>query len=194
MTKKGGTSKAAAQHRRLLFIEAYISNGGNATQAAVAAGYSARTAGQQGYDLLKRPDVSDAIAHRRAELQAECKLDTETVMRSLTQVLLFDPRNLFHADGTLKAVHELDDDTAMALAGVDKRIVAGPDGRLTITKLKWLDKNTAREQALKVLGLYKPQDTQQASAPEFDMTVLPSERVREAFERALREHGDGNLA
>ena len=72
-------------------------------------------------------------------------------MRSLIQVLFFDPRRLFHADGTLKGLHELDDDTAMALAGVDKRIVAGPDGRLTITKLKWLDKNAAREQALSEL-------------------------------------------
>lgn len=34
----------------------------NATQAAVRAGYSPKTAGVQGYDLLQRPHISQAVA------------------------------------------------------------------------------------------------------------------------------------
>jgi phage terminase small subunit len=50
---KSGTSKAAAATRRRLFIETYLANGHNATQAAISAGYSAKTAGSQGQRLLK---------------------------------------------------------------------------------------------------------------------------------------------
>ena len=35
------------------------------------------------------------------------------------QIAFADVRELFHEDGTLKAVHELDDNTAHALAGVE---------------------------------------------------------------------------
>jgi len=48
---KAGTSKQAAVDRKKLFAEAYIANGGNASEAAKNAGYSAKTAYSAGYRL-----------------------------------------------------------------------------------------------------------------------------------------------
>lgn len=53
----------------------------NATQAAIRAGYSAKTAEQQGYQLLQNPSVSDAVKiamdarSERIELTADFVLD-----------------------------------------------------------------------------------------------------------------------
>ena len=40
----------------------------NATQAAIRAGYSEKTAGSQGHDLLKIPEIQAAIAERLKKL------------------------------------------------------------------------------------------------------------------------------
>jgi phage terminase small subunit len=42
----------------------------NSTQAATRAGYSSKTAGVQGYQLLQKTSVADRIAELQAERQA----------------------------------------------------------------------------------------------------------------------------
>jgi phage terminase small subunit len=54
----------------------------NATQAAIRAGYSAKTAGSQGFDLLKNPEIEEAI---RAEREARQKATGITVDRVLQE-------------------------------------------------------------------------------------------------------------
>jgi phage terminase small subunit len=49
--------------RQKLFIEAYLANP-NATQAAITAGYSAKTAKSQGQRLLTKVDIQKAVAAR----------------------------------------------------------------------------------------------------------------------------------
>jgi len=164
---KPGSSQDNADSRRKAFIEAYLTNGGNASQAAVAAGFSEKTAGAAGSRLLKHVDVSTAIQQRRAQLAQKYELTTESVTRSLAQAVHFDPRKMFREDGSLKPIHELDDDTAAALAGfeVTEEKGSGDDRGKVIgftKKVKWLDKNTAREQAMKHLGLYLEDNKQKS--------------------------------
>jgi Terminase small subunit len=49
---KAGNGQAAAAARRGVFVQAYMANGHNATQAAITAGFSAKTAYSQGQRLL----------------------------------------------------------------------------------------------------------------------------------------------
>jgi phage terminase small subunit len=44
------------------FVKAYLLNGGNATQAAIKAGYSEKTAQQVGSENLLKPVIKDSIA------------------------------------------------------------------------------------------------------------------------------------
>jgi phage terminase small subunit len=43
------------------FVKAYLLNGGNATQAAITAGYSEKTAQQVGSENLLKPVIKDSI-------------------------------------------------------------------------------------------------------------------------------------
>lgn len=51
------------------FALEYATNGGNATQAAKSAGYSAKTASEQGRQLLQLPHVQEAIRKQLLRLR-----------------------------------------------------------------------------------------------------------------------------
>lgn len=155
---KAGTSKQAASDRKQHFVEAYIANGGNGRQAAITAGFSARTATQQASRLLTDVNVQAQIRERRSQLLQKLELNTEGVLRNLAQAVYFDPRKLFKADGTALLPHELDDDTAAALSGVEFEV--GANGKVVSAKYKAAEKNGARDQAMKHLGLFKADNTQ----------------------------------
>jgi phage terminase small subunit len=185
---KAGTGKEAAEARRRLFVEAYIQNGGNATEAAKTAGYSVVTAGQQGSRLLKDVNVQQLLGGRQEKLAAKFELTTEAVLKNLAQAIYFDPRKLYQEDGSLKPIHELDDDAAQALAGFEVVEMAGggefggPEGLKHVPmytkKVKWLDKNAAREQAMKHLGLYR-EDNKQRNP----LDGLPREVLKDLVDR-----------
>jgi phage terminase small subunit len=73
--KKLGTSKAAAEARRHAFVEAYISNGGNATSAAISAGFPIRSAGQRGHELVKDREIQALLKQRNEQVLEHLKVD-----------------------------------------------------------------------------------------------------------------------
>lgn len=65
------------------FADEYIINGGNATQAAIKAGYSEKTAKSQGQRLLTNVDVSNLISERVKQASDERLMDvTEALVLS----------------------------------------------------------------------------------------------------------------
>jgi phage terminase small subunit len=173
--KRVGNNPADRAQRRRKFIAAMIENGGNRTQAAITAGFSPRSASSQGHRMIKNAEVAAALEAHRKMLASKYDLRVEDVIKSVSVALHFDPRKLYHEDGTLKAIIELDDDTAQALASfevVEGKTVSedgeseGEPRRTAIftKKVKWLDKNTVREQAMRHLGLFKEDNKQKGDA------------------------------
>lgn len=162
---RASSNKDTSARRYLLFVEAYLANKRNGTRAAIAAGFAERGAGTKACELLKRSDVQQMIAAREQELADKYRLTTDDAVRSLWQSIYFDPRKLYKADGTLKSVLELDDDTAANIASIEvieKAAALGiaKDGTpimipVFTKKIKWNNRDTARDQLFKILGLYK---------------------------------------
>ncbi len=190
---KAGTSKAEAEKRRKLFVEAYVANGGNATQAAISAGYSEKTADQQGSRLLRDVKVSSDIALRAREVADRYGLTTELAARSIVQELTFDPAKLFDAEGRLKPVTELDEDTRMALASIEFEQVGSKDAPVFVRKVKWANRAQAREQLMKHLGMFKEVDPTAvaaaagAAAGAAVAKALDFNAIRERARRAASE-------
>ena len=67
------------------FVEDYLVDL-NATQAAVRAGYSAKTAEQQAYQLLQKTSVSEAIAAAQAARSERTELTQDWVLDRLREV------------------------------------------------------------------------------------------------------------
>lgn len=68
------------------FVDEYIISG-NATQAAIKAGYSKRSAYSVGQENLRKPVIKAAIDKRNAEIESEKTADMTEVMEYLTYVM-----------------------------------------------------------------------------------------------------------
>ena len=102
------------------FVDEYLIDL-NATQAAIRTGYSKKTAGLSGHHNLKSPEVQQAIRAAMRERQERTEVTQDRVLQEYARLAFFDPRKLFHADGSPKPIEALDDDTAAALTGIDVR-------------------------------------------------------------------------
>ena len=180
---KAGTSLMSAEDRRIAFVEAYMCNGNNAAKAALQAGFSPKTSAVQGGRLLKHVHVQHLLNSRRTVIAENNELSTNEIMADMARALRFDPRKLYNKDGTLKPIHELDDDTALCLTGIEVVAMPSPDGEgdtpLFVKKLKWESKATARDQALKVFGMYEKDNKQKAGA----LDGLPRELIQLMVDR-----------
>lgn len=68
------------------FADEYIKTG-NATQAAINAGYSKKTAGQVGAENLKKPYIKAYIDKKLSKLEEESIAESKEVLQYLTSVL-----------------------------------------------------------------------------------------------------------
>lgn len=110
--------RAELTPKQELFIAEYLTDL-NATRAAIAAGYSAKTAESQAARLLVNVKVAAAIAEKQGKRLAKLEITADRVLQEIARLAFYDPRKFFNDDGSAKQVNELDDDTAMALAGMD---------------------------------------------------------------------------
>lgn len=91
----------------------------NATQAAIRAGYSARSAEVNGPRLLGNARVAEQVALLVGKVTAKAEVTVERIVQEAAAIAFHDARKLFDAEGRLKPIHELDDETAAALAGIE---------------------------------------------------------------------------
>ncbi|MCC8160107.1 MAG: terminase small subunit [Oscillospiraceae bacterium] len=74
--------------KKKLFVEAYVNDVyRNQTAAAIAAGYSEKTAAQAASRLMKDEDVAAAIAEREKELHEKNTAKADEVIEFLTAVM-----------------------------------------------------------------------------------------------------------
>ena len=74
----------------------------NATQAAIRAGYSAKTAKEQATRLLSNVHIAAAIAKARADRSERTGITADRVLQELARIAFFDIRKLLNPDGTMK--------------------------------------------------------------------------------------------
>jgi phage terminase small subunit len=166
-TKKraaGATARRKLTAKQELFVQEYLVDL-NATRAAIRAGYSAKTAASQGERLLRNVEIQAAIAERMKERGERTTVTADRVLLEAARLALFDPRKLFNDDGSPKGIHELDDDTAAAVAGIEvlEQFEGSGKDRVFVGYLKKCriaDKNAALEKLFKHHGLYERDNSQ----------------------------------
>ena len=76
----------ALTNKQLKFIDEYLIDL-NATQAAIRAGYSKKTANEQGARMLANVSISEVVAKRQAIASENCELTKEMKLAALKQVI-----------------------------------------------------------------------------------------------------------
>ncbi|MBK5570110.1 terminase small subunit [Ensifer sp. SSB1] len=160
-----GAAKLTPKQER--FVAEYLIDL-NATQAAIRAGYSAKTAQEQGSRLLSNVMVAEAIQAAMKAREERTEITQDRVLLELSRIAFFDPRKLLRDDGSPKPIGELDDGTAAALAGLEitEEWEGSGEDRVFVgytKKYKISDKNTAITNAMRHLGMFV--DKSEVSAP-----------------------------
>lgn len=138
------------------FVEEYLKDL-NGTQAAIRAGYSQKTATVIAAENLTKPNVQAAIAEGMQKRSSRTGITADRVLQELGRLAFVDIRRAYNADGSLKPLHELDDDTAAAVAGMDvTEIGIGDDAIGFVKKIKLSDKKGALELVMRHLGMLSP--------------------------------------
>lgn len=140
--KATGGGKTTSEDRGRAFVLAYLSNGHNATQAAISAGYSAKSAAQKGSDLLHRPDVVAILEEERKKLATENKVTVERIAQELAKIAFGTDRDTIK----MKALELLGKTLGMFVEKVEqKNTFTDADGNPTLPTVKVVFVNPSKE-------------------------------------------------
>ena len=94
--------------KQRMFVEEYLIDL-NATQAAIRAGYSAKTADQQGSRMLANVKVQQAIAERMAERSKRTGVNQDRVVLELAKIAFVRMTDVVDSNGRIRSDAAPDD-------------------------------------------------------------------------------------
>lgn len=125
----------------------------NATQAAIRAGYSSKSAQEQGSRLLSKAMVRARIDAAIAEQSRRTGVTTDRVIRELARIGFVNATDVINMDEATVRGDAARDDTA-AIASVRVKVIPGEDGDGTEREIKLADKTKALELLGRHLGMF----------------------------------------
>lgn len=118
---------SALNKRQQMFVAEYLVDQ-NATRSAIAAGYSKKTAKSAGQRLLTHVDIAPLLQQKHNKRLQNLEITADKTLQEIAKLAFYDPRRFFEADGSMKRIHEIDDDSAMAIAGFEVIELFGGSG------------------------------------------------------------------
>jgi phage terminase small subunit len=131
----------------------------NGTQAAIRAGYSAKTAKTTAARLLTYENIQEYLGEFRKKSTEKAQITQDMIVEGYRRLAFFDSRK-FYKDGKPIKVDELDDETAYALSGFEVSEMTSDFGsKISTSKVKMSDRNRALDSLCRVLGFNAPDKT-----------------------------------
>ncbi|QHM76508.1 hypothetical protein C7M52_02484 [Mixta theicola] len=113
----------------------------NATQAAIRAGYSEKTAPTIACENLIKPNVQQRIAELKAERNERVEITADYVLRRLAEIDQMDVLDILTESGDLKPVAQWPKVWRTTLSGLDVAVMGGEEDTAgLLKKIKWPDK------------------------------------------------------
>jgi len=181
--------------RQEKFVDEYIACDGNATQAAIKAGFTAKHARVTATKLLAKPHIRQEIEQRKTALFERAKLTPELVLRELTWLATSNIRDFYDEQGKLKPVKQWTRRMGAQVKSIEtlrRNVTAGDNATDEVFRIQFWPKDRAAETLAKHLGLLVEQqqiDTQvtfswetRPAVVEAEVEQIPAETVTDADE------------
>ena len=130
---------AELNQRQEMFCREYIKDL-NASQAAIRAGYSAKTANRTGSFLLSNPDIQARIEELKAGRVEEVRVDANYVLKRLIEIDEMDVADILDDGGDFLPIRKWPKTWRTTLSGLDIAIINSGDTETILKKIKWPDK------------------------------------------------------
>lgn len=119
------------------FVEEYLIDL-NATQAAIRAGYSEKTAQQMGSENLLKPVIAEAIQEAQNKRTEQTQIDSAYVLKRLVEIDQMDVLDIMDDDGNVKPLREWPKIWRQYISNIET--ISVDDGEGWLKKIKWPDK------------------------------------------------------
>ena len=133
----------------------------NATQAAIRAGYSKKTAYSIGQKLLKKVEIQEKLSKLMADRSKRTEITQDRVLLEIARLAFNDARKAFDDNGNLLPIQEWPDDVAAAISSIkvteiiDKNKNDEDEIETYLKEIKFWDKGKQIELAAKHLNMLK---------------------------------------
>lgn len=145
-------AKQSKPSRQDVFVEEYLVDL-NATQAAIRAGYSVKTANEQASRLLANVKVQTKIAKAMAERSKRTGINQDRVVLELARIAFVNPQNLINPEDASVRDNASEDDLA-CIQSVKVKTSFSDKGDMIEREVKLNDKMKALELLGKHLGMW----------------------------------------
>ena len=146
MAKRPSTQFKPLTDMQERFCQEYIQTPDNQTDAAVRAGYSAKSAHNAASQNMDEPRIQKRIAELMTERNRRLRVSADYVLQRLVEIDQMDVLDILDDEGGLKPISQWPKVWRTSLSAMDiNRIrMAGKDGdddiESTLQKVKWPDK------------------------------------------------------
>jgi len=135
----------------------------NATQAAIRAGYSKKSAAIQGCENLTKPNIQNKIKENRERVQKNTDITPESVVRELAKIGFANIKGVFDDNNEIVDISKLPDDITAAIESIQSDIrhdSGDSDGYTEKVKVKFHSKLHALTDLGKHLGIFEKDNKQ----------------------------------
>ena len=133
------------------FVDEYLIDL-NATQAAIRAGYSAKTADQQGSRMLKNVKVQQAVSQAMAERSKRTGVNQDRVVQELARLAFVKMSDIVDSEGNIK--YDASEDDLACIESFKNKSFDTDSGSGTENEIKIFSKLKALEMLGKHLGMW----------------------------------------
>ncbi|EMO7863520.1 terminase small subunit [Citrobacter amalonaticus] len=152
----------------------------NATQAAIRAGYSAKTANRTASENMSKPDIQSRIAELKVQRNDLVGINATYVLNRLVEIDQMDVLDILNSTGELKPVAEWPKVWRTTLSGLEVMEMASEgNAAALLKKIKWPDKVKNLELIGKHISVqaFKEQVEQKVTATHSIMPVPSCDNV-----------------
>ncbi|EJL90259.1 phage terminase, small subunit [Pantoea sp. GM01] len=133
--------KTKLTEQMVRYCEEYVKNPDDQTACAIAAGYSESTAAQSASRLMADQRILDRIADMRQARNRRTKIDADTVLLKLSEMIEADVGDILDENGAIKPIKQWPEVWRKSVSAFDVlEIDDGTEVRTTLKKVKLLDK------------------------------------------------------
>lgn len=148
----------AITRKQEIFVAEYCAHS-DGTRAAIAAGYSEKSAKSQASQLLNNPKIAARISNKTQKIVNKLEISAERVLQELAKLAFLDPRSFFDSTGALIPITELDSSVAACLSGMEVEELFEGRGENRqhigrVKKIKFADKGQNLERLGRHLKLF----------------------------------------
>lgn len=146
------------------FVEEYLIDL-NATQACIRAGYSSKTAMEQGYQLLQKTSVQEAIAESMAERSKRTGINQDRIVQELARIAFVKITDVVDSDGEINT--NASDDDLVCIESYKVEDSDSVNGSSSKREVKLASKIKALELLGKHIGMWNDKIQVDVSIPVF---------------------------